>query len=982
MDDQHWNPKTAARFLETLFQPGDHILVRPLETWTEDGKKKTKVDQEGIAYLLLGTRDNSGQWQYATAHLEVRLKLLFERMAGRKTGGNFGVCPRLGSGGQYDQAWQIRTIRALWLDLDDCKPDEAIQRGTEKGFPQPTIVVGSGNGTHLYWLLDKPVVIADCPPPKPISIEWTEVENGRKRGRRYILDDNQERLYLDVRSNVPALGANAQHVQDILSGMASMVGGDNTQDLSRLLRLPGTMNQKDARNQRPAVPCVLVDLDAARRYPLASFERFLENSPARIKRQKIAQVPLPSPRRSGTKTWDRLDELISMCATAESGERSEADFAICCFAVEHGISRTEVWARVSGVGKFAEAGEKYFDRTWASAEQHTREKVYERAVAKAQAKRAAAGAGGATGLGKPAQPGAAGATEPLDPLSEDKKICADLGIDVLGETRDGSIKIFSQFHGKTVLIQRPCFQTTTDLIQKIGPLVREKVHSSRDEVPGMHRLQRVQDAIAAVGGAEKAGEGVELGQGVWRTPDDKIILVNPKVSALWDGERLHAIRQPRVGQVKIDMDLPLAWKWYDHDRLAKYLAEAADPQWCEHTIGVLTKIFAKWYWRSGDDMAASLVSGLVLSTFVQACWTWRPLVAITAESDSGKSLLFETLRNVFGALALLNAKSTEAGIRQAVGTHAKAILCDEFESDAHRDKILEFFRTASRGSTTLRGSSHQQAQHYGLRHIPWCAAIGIKLDRAPDRNRFIFLEFVPPPAHKRGKIELPNDGELAELGQKILAIAVRYTVAADRLAAQVKGTVIDGIHGRVVESFATPTAMLATAIRMTGEETTNLLRALVQGTEQDPAQGTKDQTEMLGDLFSSEVYLEHGKRATVSQILSNPSEYTGAWEALERCGITIVGTKPGTRPASNVDQRKSLFIACRQVQRYLLKGTRWINEPAEQILLRLPGATRAQRRVGGHQPRGVDVPWDWIMEKFLRDHGDQESTALSSQGGF
>lgn len=972
MDVRFWKPDVAAQFTAALFTPGDRVLIRPLETWADAEGKKTRIDFEGITYLLVGARDAAGQWQPDHARLEASLRRVFERAAVQKTNVCFGVCPRLGGHAQFDKAWQVRTVRALWLDLDDCSPDEAAKRVAEKGFPRPSIVVGSGHGTHLYWVLSAPELIDDAPPPPPVHSERQE-DGEKKRRRQYILNGASEKLYLDVRLNVPALSPKAQRIQDILSGMASMVGGDHTQDLARSLRLPGTLNQKDARGGKPPAPCVLVDSNAAR-YKLADFERFLENSPARIKRAKIAQVPLPEPRRTGVKTWDRFNELLALCATAEVGGRSEADFALCCFAVERGLSQSDVWQRAVSVGKFAEkGGEGYFRRTWDASQQHTRERIYERAVKHSKPRASAT-----------TQPRADGQPTPVvDPLSEDRRICEELGIDVLGEVEDGGVKVFSRYYGKTVVLGRVVFQTITDLLQKIGPVAREKVYVSKDdkEIPGMYKLSRVQEAIALLGGSEAAGEEAELGQGVWRARDDLLVLVNPKVSAGWNGSSLIPIRAPRIGGLTINMDLAANLKWFDHDKLAGHLAKAADPKWAEDTIAEVAEVFRKWNWRATTmEAAAELVAGLILCTFVESVWTWRPLVAITAESDAGKSLFFETLASIFGPIALLNAKSTEAGIRQSVGQHAKAILCDEFESDLHREKILEFFRTASRGSQTLRGTSSQQAQRYGLKHIPWCAAVGIKLDRAPDRNRFIFLEFQPVPKERRGKIELPGEEALADLGQRLLGIAVRHVVSADRLAVKLRNTQIEGVHGRVVESYSTPAAMLATAIGLDEEHAITMIRNLVAKTEQDPGSATKDQTELLGDILSSEVMLDRGVRAAASQILTSPSSYPGGWDALERSGITVVGSAPGTRPSTNEWERAWLFVGTRAVQRYLLKGTRWAQEPIDQILLRLPGSRRNQRPLVGHQPRGVDIPWDFLREKFLGGGDGTEPTAGETSG--
>ena len=53
----------AVQFLQAIFAPGDQILFRPIETWTESGRKKSKVDYEGIQYVLVGGKDQTGQWR-------------------------------------------------------------------------------------------------------------------------------------------------------------------------------------------------------------------------------------------------------------------------------------------------------------------------------------------------------------------------------------------------------------------------------------------------------------------------------------------------------------------------------------------------------------------------------------------------------------------------------------------------------------------------------------------------------------------------------------------------------------------------------------------------------------------------------------------------------------------------------------------------------------------------------------------------------
>lgn len=566
------------------------------------------------------------------------------------------------------------------------------------------------------------------------------------------------------------------------------------------------------------------------------------------------------------------------------------------------------------------------------------------------------------------------AAPPPDPIAHDRAICEAIQIDVLGELPDRKIKVFSEVHGKTVEIQRVAFLTYTDMLQSFGPVVRERISPAKDAPPGMISVERAKEAIAVVGGSERAGAGIEKGLGVWPGEDGRIVLVGPGRAAVWDGSSLTIHRRPRVAGIKVDLDHPAETKWFCSDKLAKYLESAAEKTWCLEAIDRLTGILTQWNWKipaGSQGTVAEILAGLVLATWVQTAWSWRPMVGITAASDSGKSTLFEQLEILFGPLSLLNSKSTEAGIRQAVANHAKVILCDEFENDSHRQKILEYFRTASKGSKTYRGTTSQRSQEFGLQHIAWVTAVELGLRRAPDRNRFVILELAPPPAAQRGKLSLPSVAELKDLGQRLLAIAVRYVAAGERCAGRLKQVQVDGIHGRVIESLATPVGMLAAVLQTQEDCQESLLRACLAGLDTDPVQAVKDETDLLGEILSCLVRLGRGEEATVGQLLIKPEGYAGAWDALERVGVTVTATATGrqARELARTDEsrRDGIFLAHNQVARELLGKTRWAGQSIDQILKRLPGAKRVKAQVGGHQPWGIKIPWSLLKEKYLAE---------------
>ena len=375
---------TQIGFLESLFEPGDVIAIRPVEVWDEGGRRRSRVDYEAAQHLLYGIKNASGTWEPYTAMIQRKLDLANRRAAQEHTNLFYGTCPRVAGGGEFDKGWQVRVVRVLWSDVDGCEPNEVLRRCNEARLPEPSILINSGSGCHVYWRLVEPYLIDDVDASPAVHREWIENGDGKKKPLEYIIDPQSgERLYLSAKQNVPALSEKAQHVQDVLSGIAEKIGGDSVQDLARLLRIAPSWNYKNARNGQEPKPCEIMFNEPDKRYPFSEFAPLAHTSVAAGRRKRVAQVPLPNRQRMTIKRREQLDQLLVACASAEPGERSEHDFHFCCAAIEQGLTETEAWGLAGGVGKFSEAGEQYFSRTWMAAAQHVREQRFAEATKRA-----------------------------------------------------------------------------------------------------------------------------------------------------------------------------------------------------------------------------------------------------------------------------------------------------------------------------------------------------------------------------------------------------------------------------------------------------------------------------------------------------------------------------------------------------------------------------------------------------------------------
>jgi len=105
-----------------VFSPCDIIALRWIETWTENGKKKSLVKWQGWP-----TRDQLlTNWDAYSESVDIQRAHQF-----------FGVCPRFGTK-EFDLACQIRTVRTLWADVDDCGPEDAATPSHCPARPSPS----------------------------------------------------------------------------------------------------------------------------------------------------------------------------------------------------------------------------------------------------------------------------------------------------------------------------------------------------------------------------------------------------------------------------------------------------------------------------------------------------------------------------------------------------------------------------------------------------------------------------------------------------------------------------------------------------------------------------------------------------------------------------------------------------------------------------------------------------------------------------
>lgn len=578
----------------------------------------------------------------------------------------------------------------------------------------------------------------------------------------------------------------------------------------------------------------------------------------------------------------------------------------------------------------------------------------------------------------------------IDRSAVERRIVAKIRLDVLGKLPNGAVKVFSMYHRRTEVIRNVGKMTYEDLLMIAGPDVREYVlKSSTDDVDGCYSFADVREAIGLLAGYRTIGDQTELGVGVWegiensRPGETSVVLVGAGEAAYWNGDKkLHRIDYPRAKGHLLDFESGES-QWYDYEQLAKLLDEMDDAA-ASKVKDECVAMFERWRWKS---RSASLVAaGLVFSTWVQSFWDWRPQVAVTGESNSGKSFLWNALEGIFGHLCIKASKPSAAGIRQAIGRTSKPVLIDEFEQERHRNEILEMLRASSRGDKILRGTPNQKGQEFRLRHIAWVAAIEVGLQREPDKNRFVNLELVKPLAEHAGKLTLPTLTELHSLGQRMLAVAIRSIGRAKPLATLLRDVRVPGVDPRIVESYAVPAAMLAAIDGATDDEAREILTLFLQDLDRDEIEVDVDKQAVLRDMLGCHV--QSGRdRMTASQwldiVVRQQSRHEEAAQVLAGSGIKIDYYTPTEASQAEgtegiAENEPCLVIAHKAVSKNLLQNSQWSGQSIDKIIARIPGALRARRRVGNVLHRCILLPWPFVAAEIM----GADAPALTSAAQF
>lgn len=555
-------------------------------------------------------------------------------------------------------------------------------------------------------------------------------------------------------------------------------------------------------------------------------------------------------------------------------------------------------------------------------------------------------------------------------LNEHQTILRELELVVLGHTKSGHIHVFSAEECRKFSIPDINRFTYEKQLIHIGKHAREKIANPYDPKPpeDMISSNDVRVAIAMESGGKELSRTNTIGVGMWESGGRLFAVGAGEWIAMNGGVSVY--RSPMINDRIVEFG-ESEEEWYNKELLFEYLEDAVHSEWRQDHLYELAEIFSRWDNNTHPNGGMTMAC-LVLATWAQSVWDWRPWVAITGESSSGKTFLMNFISSYFGKMCLPTADATEAGVRNTIGTSSKILLFDEFEGSANRTAILKMLMSSSRKGafgTSLRSNAAQGSVMTTYQLIPWFGSVEMQADSQTMQNRYITFEL----KSRKGMpwFEVPHDPEYLErLRNKSIAVIMRTWKRIWELTQDISKAV-DKEYFRQGESYSLVSAVYAAVCGHSTERAIEDHKRLIESLrgEQVVEDEETDHEIVLNTILGSQINLAAGNKVTIGTVLQSQSSSglsgLDPEKILETYGIrkipfSVIRTYSDWKKSKTTRREESYVYlnvsGSGAIRRILLKGTEHERSNLRSMLSRLPGAFKGQCKVGGTNAKGVFIP--------------------------
>lgn len=162
-----------------------------------------------------------------------------------------------------------------------------------------------------------------------------------------------------------------------------------------------------------------------------------------------------------------------------------------------------------------------------------------------------------------------------------------------------------------------------------------------------------------------------------------------------------------------------------------------------------------------------ILAGWIFSALVCGAMPFRSHLYLVGAAGTGKSwMLDNVIKRVMGNIALsVSSKSTEAGIRDALGGDIRPIIFDEAEAENQQDKMRmqAVFDLARNGSSEKSDAIVKFGAKYVCRSSFLFASINSSMNKTADMSRTAFIKLANSPLNKSTELKQADNDKFREL---------------------------------------------------------------------------------------------------------------------------------------------------------------------------------------------------------------------------
>lgn len=378
----------------------------------------------------------------------------------------------------------------------------------------------------------------------------------------------------------------------------------------------------------------------------------------------------------------------------------------------------------------------------------------------------------------------------------------------------------------------------------------------------------------------------------------------------------------------------------------------------------LTDVCEALAWK--DKQSGVFLAGALAVLRLCGALSWRPMVWLTGPSGSGKSTIMEQVVNrIAGSHGVyILGNTTEAGIRQELGSNAQPVIFDEAETNdkrsANRMKaVLELIRQASSDSEgrILKGTADGKGHNFKISSSFFLASIRYNLTEEADKNRFTVLELNRNDPARWPDVKRKIDAITNEYGDKLFSRMMKLYPQLMQSKAVLEERIAARHSRRTAQQYG---ILLAGYWQLLNDASINdsqaeelIQKANLHVADHEEANDAKDEVQAIERLFSSTIELtvrDNRQRMSVGEAIHLAQNDGAVRIELRRMGMDR--------------DDHAIYVSTRNPEVLkLFADTKWEAGGHANALLRLsPQAERLRYRFERMQLMAVRVPLAAIFQ--------------------